>query len=230
MTDDVRRAFHADLDHVSSEVLRLAGLVSDTIPRATEAFLTGDLDLAEALIRGDDKLDELTHELEERIYQILALQQPILSADLRLLVTALRLSSELERSGDLMVNIAKAARRIYRVEIPPKVRGLIQVMSEQAATLMQLATDAYAARDIALAAALDDMDDQLDDTHREFIQSIFEHLPADRAELQAAVQLALVGRFYERVGDHAVNIGEWVGYLATGLVRGGDHEGTVATS
>jgi phosphate transport system protein len=223
VTDDVRRAFHADLDQVTSEVVRLSGLVTDTIPRATEIFLTGDLDNADALIRGDDALDRLTHDLEERIYQILALQQPILSADLRVLITALRLSSELERSGDLMVNVAKAARRIYQVEVPPKVRGLIQVMSEQAATLMQRATDAYVSKDLALAGALDDMDDQLDEAHRDFLAAIFEQLPNDRAELQALVQLALIGRFYERVGDHAVNIGEWTTYLVTGLVRGDSH-------
>lgn len=216
---DIRKAFHAELDQVRADVARLGGMVAEAIPKGTEILLTGDLVAAEKLIQNDDVLDALKDDIEERIYQILALQQPVLSGDLRVLITALRMTGELERSGDLMVNVAKAARRVYKVEMAPKVRGLIEGMSELSQTLTRRAMDAYVADDAALASAIDDMDDGLDDMHRDFLHAIFERLPEDQAELQACVQLALVARFYERIGDHAVNIGEWVTYLVTGRMH-----------
>jgi phosphate transport system protein len=174
-----------------------------------------DLQGAQAIIEGDDELDTLALDIEEHCYQVLALQQPMAS-DLRAIVTALRLTSEIERSGDLMVNICKGARRIYGAEFDPRVRGLIERMSEEATRLFRLAIDAYVEGNASLAAALDDMDDGLDLLHKEYIQAIFESHHAGFIDLQAAVQLALIGRFYERIGDHAVNIGVRVEYMVTG--------------
>jgi phosphate transport system protein len=115
-----------------------------------------------------------------------------------------------------MVNVAKAARRIYGAEFDPKVRGLIQRMSEEAQRLFQMAMDAYAESDEGMAAALNDIDDGLDTLHAEYIKAIFETGTTQAVDLQCAVQLALVGRYYERIGDHAVNIGERVHYMITG--------------
>jgi phosphate transport system protein len=167
------------------------------------------------VIEDDDELDLLSLDIEERCYHMLTLQQPVAS-DLRALVTAIRLVSEIERSGDLMVNVAKAARRIYDAELDPKLRGLIERMGEEAARLFKLSIDAYAEENAGLAAALDDLDDRLDTLHREFIAAIFESRQGTALELQPAVQLALVGRYYERIGDHAVNIGTRVQYMVTG--------------
>jgi phosphate transport system protein len=140
-----------------------------------------------------------------------------MASDLRRIVTALKLNGELERSGDLAVNIAKAARRIYGTAVHPRLRGLIMSMSSEAARLQRLAIDAYAEGDASLAAALDDMDDRLDGLNKEFVQAIFEaHNDATSIDLQAAVQLALVSRYYERIGDHAVNIGNQVQFMVTG--------------
>ncbi len=145
---------------------------------------------------------------------ILARQQPMAS-DMRAVVTALRLTSEIERSGDLMVNVAKATRRIYGAEVPLPLRSLLHAMAGEAVRLYGLAMDAYAEGDANLAGALDDMDDRLDQLHEDYIQTILE-LHADVRDVQMAVQLALVGRYYERIGDHAVNIGERVQYMVTG--------------
>ncbi|MBI2706411.1 MAG: phosphate signaling complex protein PhoU [Actinobacteria bacterium] len=210
-----KRIFHQELDHVRADIVRMAAMATEFIPRATEVLLTTDLHGAQLLIEADDVLDDMTLELEERCYQILALQQPV-AIDLRGIITAIRLTSEIERSADLMVNVAKAARRLYGAEFEPRVRGLIEQMSEEATRLFKLAIDAYDDGNAGLAAALDDMDDRLDSLHKEFIQSIFESHHGTTLALQPAVQLALVGRYYERVGDHAVNIGHRVQYMVTG--------------
>jgi phosphate transport system protein len=217
-----RRAFHQEVDEIRHDIVRLAALVTECIPRGTEVLLAMDLQGAQAIIEGDDELDTLALEIEEHCYQVLALQQPMAS-DLRAIVTALRLTSEIERSGDLMVNICKGARRIYGAEFDPKVRGLIERMSEEATRLFRLAIDAYAEGNAALAAALDDMDDRLDTLHKDYIQAIFESHRTEGLDLQAGVQLALIGRYYERIGDHAVNIGNRVQYMVTGWLP--EHSG-----
>jgi phosphate transport system protein len=139
-----------------------------------------------------------------------------MATDLRSLITAIRMVAEIERSADLAVNITKAARRMYGVELNPKLRGLIERLGEKSSQLFRLAIDAYVDRDAALAAALDDMDDAVDALHRDYISAIFETHGSGFTGLQPAVQLALVGRYYERIGDHAVNIGERVRYMVTG--------------
>jgi phosphate transport system protein len=215
MALDVRRSFHHDLDLVRDDLVRLAGMVSEALARGTEALLAGDLAVAEELISHDDVLDTLAVDIEERCYSLLALQQPV-AVDLRALVAATRMVSEIERSGDLVVNMMKATRRLYGTPIDPKVRGLIARLATEVGRLFRLAIDAYADRNEGLAAALDDMDDAVDTLHAEYIASIFESHDRKSIPLQAAVQLALVGRYYERIGDHAVNIGERVRYICTG--------------
>ena len=226
MTIDTRRGFHEELAAIRSDLVRLAALVCESIPRGTQILLDGDLDGAQALIDDDEQINELSLDVEERCYRLFALQQPM-AGDLRALVTAVRLTSEIERSGDLMVNVAKGARRIYGMSIEPRVRGLVQTMSDEALRLYRHATDAYAEGDAAMAAALDDMDDTLDGVHREYIASVLEACRSGAMDIQAAVQLALVGRYYERVGDHAVNIGQRVCYMVSGALPSAGHEGEV---
>lgn len=212
---EIRTNFHAELDALRADTVRLAAMVTERIPWGTEVLLNGDLASAQALIDADDDLDVLAIEVEERCYQTLVLEAPM-ARDLRAIVTALRLTSELERSGDLMVNVAKGMRRLYGLDIDPKLRGLISRMGEEAQRLMLFAIDAYAEGDSGKGAALNDMDDRLDNMHKEYIQTIFECHRENSIDLEAGVQLALVGRYYERIGDHAVNIGERVRYMVDG--------------
>jgi phosphate transport system protein len=211
---DSRTSFHNQLDEVQRDLVRAAARVTESIMQVTDALIALDLGAATGLIEGDDEVDALTLDIEERCFTILARQQPMAS-DMRALVTAIRLTSEIERSGDLVVNVAKAVRRLYGAEVPVPLRSLLRAMAEQAVRLYGLAMDAYADGDADLAAALDDMDDRLDQIHKDYIQTILE-LHADVRDVQVAVQLALVGRYYERIGDHAVNIGERVQYMVTG--------------
>ena len=212
---DIRKSFHHDLDVIRDDIVRLAVMVTESLGRATQALLEGDLTVANEIIEGDDVLDTLALDIEERCYQLLALQQPM-ATDLRALVAALRMVAEIERSGDLVCNIMKGSRRMYGAELDPKVRGLITRLGQEVHRLFRLSIDAYVDRNEGLAAALDDMDDSVDALHADYIQSIFESHETSAMQLQTAVQLALVGRYYERIADHAVNIGQRVRYMVTG--------------
>lgn len=211
---EVRVQFHDELDEVVRDITRLAGHVTEAIPRGTEALLNGDLEVAQQIIDHDDVIDDLSIEIEERCYKILTLQAPVAS-DLRAIIAAIRLVAEIERSADLVCNVCKGMRRIYPTELPPPVRGLLQQMSEQATKLFRMCMDAYLEGDASLAAALDDIDDQLDELHADYIQAVLQW-GSDIGDIQPAVQLALIGRYYERIGDHAVNIGERVRYMVDG--------------
>ncbi|MGD9796854.1 MAG: phosphate signaling complex protein PhoU [Acidimicrobiia bacterium] len=212
---DTRRNFHHELELVRDDIVRMAGMVTEALAAATRAFLDGDLDVADRVRRGDAAVNALNLDIEDRCFQLLALQQPMAS-DLRSVTAAIRLCAEIERSGDLVVNITKGFRRIYGVPIDPRIRGLIERLGDEAHRLFRLAIDAYVERDAGLANALDDMDDAIDDLHVDYIESLFEVRGSGELTLQAAVQLALIGRFYERIADHAVNIGERVYHMVTG--------------
>jgi phosphate transport system protein len=210
-----RKSFHQELAEIRDQIVELGALVREFIPRGTDVLLTGDMGGALSLIDADDEIDALTLHIEEQCYSALARQQPMAS-DMRSIVTAVWLTGELERSGDLMVNVAKAARRIYGATLDPRLRGLIERMSEEASRLISLSLDAYVERDASLGAALGDIDDALDALHGDYIEAIFDAHSGNDLGLQPAVQLALVGRYYERIGDHAVNIGQRVQYMVTG--------------
>jgi phosphate transport system protein len=212
---DLRPEFHHEIDALHNDVARLGATVVELIPRVTAVLLEQDLESAEFVIRGDDEIDARAIDIEERALTMLALQGPMAS-DLRQIASALKLAPEIERSADLCVNLCKAARRMYGHELDPKLRGLIQRLGDQATQQYKEAVEAYVAIDSIRAAALDDMDDYLDDLHVELIQQIFASHAAGTVDLQVAVQLAMVARFYERLGDHAVNVSERVRYIGTG--------------
>lgn len=215
MTDMARKQFHGSLSGVKDDVVKLAAMALESIPRATEALLDDDIIAAQAVIDGDDPIDALAIDIEDRCRTLLALQQPM-AVDLRAIMTAIKLNWELERSADLAVNIAKAVRRLHGYPLPHNIRGAITKMSEEAQRLTRLAIDAYVDLDTSIASQLENMDDRLDNLQVEMLRAIFEAHDVRGLGVQPSVQLALVGRFYERIGDHAVNIGERVVYLVSG--------------
>jgi phosphate transport system protein len=215
MSEELRHEFHEQLEEIRGGIARLSAGVTELVPRATEILLSSDLEAAEYLVLGDDEYDRKSRELEEACFRLIALQQPVAS-DLRQLVAAIKIIADVERSADLCANIAKAARRIYSHELDSHLRGLIQKMGNQAQLLFKETTEAYLLGDEARAAALYDMDTYLDDLHRQFIQTIFESHSNSRIDLQVGVQLGLVARFYERIGDHAVNVAGHTRYIVSG--------------
>jgi len=220
--DELRTGFHHQLDDIRIEVARLAAMVIEAIPRATSVLLNSDLVGADALIGSDDEIDARSIDVEERCYQLLALQAPV-AGDLRQVVAVVKMVAEIERSADLTVNICKAARRIYGHTLDPRLRGLLQQMGEQAQQLFAAALESFEQSDAVKAAALDDMDGFLDGLQKEMVQAILVAHAAEKIDIQVGIQLAVVARFYERIGDHAVNIGERVRYLVTGWLP--EHKG-----
>ena len=219
--NELRKSYRSDLEQARSELVRLAALVVELVPRATSVLLDSDLEGAEYSIQGDAAIDQRCVDLEEQCLRILALQAPV-ATELRQVVALMKMIAEVERSGDLVRNVAKTARRIYGHQLDPKLRGIITRMGEQAQQLYVAAIEAFVENDVAKAAALDDMDAYLDALQKQFIQTILESQAAGNIDLQVAVQLAFVARFYERIGDHAVNISERVRFVVTGWVP--DHK------
>ncbi len=217
--DETRKSYGEHLEEIKNDIIRLAAMVGEQIGAGTQALLDADLGLVEEVIESSPKQAELNHSIEQQTYELFARQQPM-AIDLRTLLTVLRSLHELELAGNLMVSIAKAARRLYPRELPPKVRGILEQMGAQASVQMHLAIDAFADRDNALALSLPDMDDVSDDLQKELFRAIFTACSPDESGLQQAVQIALVGRFYERVADHAVQIGRWVNFMVTGELPG----------
>ena len=211
----LRNEFQKELERIRTEIARLAAGVTEDILRATDILLTQDLSGAEEMIVADDAMDAACLALEQRCYRVLALQAPVAS-DLRQVVAAMRIIAEVERSADLSVNVCKAGRRMYGHTLPPRIRGVIRRMAEQASRLFREANEAYVLGDAARAMAVADMDDLLDGLQSQFVTAIFES--PDTIDLPTAVQLAVLARFYERIGDHAVTIGERVQYLVTGEI------------
>jgi phosphate transport system protein len=211
-----RHGFQEALDDLRIDVIRLAALVTEAIGAGTHALLDADLALVDQVITDDRQINELNHHIELGAYKLLAMQQPT-AGDLRAVLAVLRILHEVQLSADLMVTVSKAARRLYPQELPPRVRGILERMGQQAQVQMRAAVDAFADGDLALAAALPDMDDVMDDLQKDLFRAILT-VDADPLDvvLQRAVQMALVGRYYERVADHAVEIGRWVGFMVTG--------------
>ena len=227
MTDEgtaARRSLQDELNELRADLIRLGALTTEAITAGTQALLDGDLAMAERVIDADDVIDDLYHEIEDHIILILATQSPV-AADLRTVITMLRINHELERDADLMVNVAKTTRRIYPHELDPKTRGIVDRMGVQAASQTRIAIDAFADRDPSWASALADMDDVMDDLSK----SLFRHslslgASADEGTIVKAMQIALLSRHYERIADHAVTIAERVRFMVTGTHPGQDHD------
>ena len=219
-----RVRFHRELDGLVKDIVKLGALVCQTIPRGTDVLLGGELHEAQQLIEDDDEIDRLSIDIEERCYTVMVRQAPM-AGELRRLITITKLVAELERSADLMVNVCKAARRMYGAPMSPKIRGVVASMAKEAQRLLTLSIDAFVDENEALGNALDDIDDQLDQLNRDMVEAIFDAQGDDQIDLQSAVQLALVARYYERIGDHAVNIGQRVTYMVTGWLP--EHTGAL---
>lgn len=213
----MNRLAQDELLEIRSELLRVTAGVVESIPRATQILLDRDLEGAGYQILADDEVDSRTMEIEDRCIALMALHAPVAS-ELRHAVTMIKMAADIERSADLIVNICKVARRIHGIELDPKMRGLIGRMGAQAQILFRHASEAYADLDLPMAKAVDDMDLFLDYLHRQFIESIFESHSAGTIDLAVAIQMAVTARFYERIGDHAVNIAHFVQYLITGEI------------
>jgi phosphate transport system protein len=210
----MRDEFHDELDQIGAALVEMTNLVGSAMSRATTALLDADLQLAESVISADVTIDDLYRQTEERAFDLLARQQPV-AGDLRVIVTGLRMVGDLERMGDLAEHIAKIARRRYPASaVPPELRSVLLEMGQIAQRIVTKAGSVVAGQDAELAAELESDDDAMDALHRKLFTIL---LDDDWSYgMEAAIDITLLGRFYERFADHAVSVARRVVYLVTG--------------
>jgi phosphate transport system protein len=181
---------------------------------ATKALLQPNLELAEQVIKEDDTIDDMQHELDARTMLIIARQSPV-AGDLRTLVTSLRMSADLERMGDMAHHIAKLARMRYpNIAVPEELRQIISDMDRVAVGIIKKTTQAIDTRNTTLALQLEQDDDEMDKLHRQLFKSLMESTWTHGTEI--AIDMTLLGRYYERCADHAVSVGRRVYYMVNG--------------
>ena len=210
----IRSVFQDELDNVSQSLVDLTAMVSTSMTKATSAILSCDLKLAEEVIGNDVKIDDYQHENDSHIIDIIARQQPVAS-DLRALVAALRMGSDLERMGDLAHHVAKVARmRHPNAAVPPELVSIIKAMGVAAVAITEKTGVVIATRNTQMALEVEHDDDVMDDLHRKLIAVLIE--PTWKHGIETAIDLTLLGRYYERYADHAVSISRRVYFLVTG--------------
>ena len=210
----MRDAFRDDLDSIGTTLVEMTQLVGTAMERATTALLTADLKLAEEVITEDARIDALQHDLDARTLNLLARQQPV-AGDLRTLVTSLRMSADLERMGDLAHHIAKVARMRYpATAVPTELALTIQEMGNVAKKIIAKAAHVIEKHDLEAAIQLEKDDDEMDKLHRKlFLTLLDDDWPHG---IETAIDMTLLGRYYERCADHAVSVCRRVYFLVTG--------------
>ena len=209
-----RRHFHEELDVLQERLLEMAGLVEHALADATKAVLEHDPDVGEVLRESDQRIDELEIEIDERVVELLALQQPMAS-DLRQIITTNKVSNDLERMGDHAVNIARAVTRLQGAPPVPKVREL-EDMIEITRDMVSDAMAAYVSRNAGTARMVCVTDDRVDDLKRSVFRILVTHMLEDPKRISAALELLLISQNLERTADLATNISEDVVFLVEG--------------
>jgi phosphate transport system protein len=204
-----RQEFQRELEAIEAKVIEMFAMVAEDLPGATRALLTGDNEVITVLAERQEVIHALYPEIEELVNREILLQAPV-AVDLRFLLSVLRITPDLERSHHLVVQIASRANHILSEDLTPRTRGLIERMGTLAAEMWREAADCWYQRDRSAANALRTRDDVMDELHA----SLIAELASGRMALPVAMDMALVARFYERLGDHAVNIARRVVYLA----------------
>jgi phosphate transport system protein len=214
----VRETYFDQLDAIVDDLVAMTHEVQSAVSRSTRALLNADAAVAERVISDDADVDAARERIEARCFELLALQQPV-AGDLRMLVAALRMVGELERMGDLAVHVAKVARlRVPDLAVPAELVPTVERMAAVAERMVGQAARVIAERDVDGAQALEESDEEMDRLRT----ASFHVMLADdwRHGVEPAVDLALLGRYYERIADHAVSLARRVAYLVTGETTG----------
>jgi phosphate transport system protein len=210
----MRDAFHEELDAIQATLVTMGEMVAVAMERSSAALLNADVKLAEQVISEDEKLDSIQHDLEARAINLMARQQPV-AQDLRILVTSLRMSADLERMGDLCHHIAKLARMRYpAVAVPPELIPTIENMGKTAKKIIEKSTHVVKNQDLQAAIELETDDDEMDTLHRALFVALLDDSWSHGIE--TAIDMTLLGRYYERCADHAVSIARRVYFLVKG--------------
>ncbi len=214
----MREAYHVELEQLADHLAGMSVQVADAMERATRALLEADLSLAEQVISDDSKVDDARAQCEEQAYALLALQAPV-ATDLRTVLAAIHAAESLERMGDLALHVAKAARRRHPEPVLPEaVRPYFAEMGEVAVKLARQTEQVIHSKDVEAAKSIESDDDQVDDIHRHLFTVLMDReWPYGVA---SAVDVTLLGRFYERYADHAVSVAKRMIFVVTGKMPG----------
>lgn len=204
-----RQEFQSELDDIEAKVIELFAMVAEDLPKATHALLSGDNEAITVLAQRDQAVDALYPEIEDLVNREIALQAPV-AADLRFLLSVLRILPELERSHHLVTHIARRANHILSGDLSPRSQGLIERMGSLVSDMWRKAADSWYKRDRSAVYDLGRCDEEVDELHA----SLIAELASGRMALPVTMEMTLAGRFYERLGDRAVNIARRVVYLA----------------
>jgi phosphate transport system protein len=214
---ETRKRFHDELGALQEKLADLGELAVTAVEKSVKSLVHKDVPLADDVIGGDDPIDDAYLDIERRILQILATQAPVAS-DLRLISVILHTNLHLERVGDMAVNIAKIAKATVDLPASSVVVSQLEEMGGVVATMLRTAMRSLALRDLALAESLPALDDPVDRLNRNMYREVAA-LAADPQQLEWGIRMNIVSRQLERVGDHAVDIGEQVAFLLTGEFR-----------
>jgi phosphate transport system protein len=204
-----RQEFQGELDAIEAKVIELFAMMAEDLAQATEALLSGDKEVVKLLAERDIAIDALYREIEDLVNREIALQAPV-AADLRFLLSVLRVVPEIERSHDLVEHIARRANHILSEDLSPRSRRLVERMGDLLSDMWRRAAESWYKRDRSAATVIAQRDEEMDELHA----SLTAELASGRMALPVTMEMTLVARFYERLGDHAVNIARRVTYLA----------------
>jgi len=211
--EKVVRHFQEELEQLKRRLLEMGGLAEENVRLAVKGLVERDHELIDRVLLGDEPLNALHIEIDNRSFTLLALYQPM-AADLRTIVAALKINTDLERVGDLAVNIAEAARR-YASHSPVKKLIDIPRMASIAQTMLRDALDSFVRRDVDLAQQVLTEDDKLDALKTQIFRELLTYMLQDTSTIEPALDLILVSRHLERIGDHATNIAEDVIFIVS---------------
>ena len=210
----MRDVYHGELDEIADKVVEMTRLVATMMDQSTRALLDADLETADRALAEDVQIDTLRDDLEDRSFSLIAQQQPV-ATDLRVLVSTLHLVADLERMGYLALHIAKIARLRYpELAVPPEARDVISQMGEVAMSLVHKVASVVSGRDVELARAIEAEDDSMDALHRQLFTIVLS--PNWTHGTEAAIDMTLLGRYYERYADHAVAVARRTIFIVTG--------------
>jgi phosphate transport system protein len=209
-----RKSFHLELEELQQDLLRMGSLVEKAIAEAVRSLAERDLELAEKVVTGDDLIDGMELDIENRCLRLLALQQPMAS-DLRVIGTALKIVTDLERMADHASDIAKVT---IRLQGQPLIKPLVDIprMATIAREMTRQSLDAFVQRDVNMALAMIESDHEVDHLYSQIFRELLTYMMEDPRTIQQATYLLFVGMYLERIADHATNLGEWIIYMVTG--------------
>ncbi|PYZ97366.1 phosphate transport system regulatory protein PhoU [Alteribacter lacisalsi] len=211
----VRGTFAASLEELKIEVMLLGSMVRNSLTETMEAFETGNYSRFEQMIEQDQTVNELEQDINDEATLLIARQQPVAS-DLRRIIVMLKISSDLERVGDLAVDMSKAAKRIRLSEMMEEHRSALIELAAKADYMLKEVLHAYKERNVLRAQQIAGFDDDVDRAYGEFVKSIFNVAVSEKKDIQQITQMAFISRYIERIADYATNIAEWIIYEVNG--------------